>query len=111
MQLAITTHQSLDTSFTVQMKDKPRIFLPGTPEFTQGFLFRGIKFPPLVSDLNMEQLPWQKHSASQVTEQESGRKRQAEKWRKHQPQPCRITVSWDGEDLLSYRALHEGKIQ
>jgi len=28
------------------VKDKPRIFLPGTPEFTQGFLFRGIKFPP-----------------------------------------------------------------
>lgn len=34
------------------MYDNPRIFLPGTPEFTQGFLFGGIKFlPPLVSDL------------------------------------------------------------
>lgn len=52
MQLAITTHHSLDTSFTVQMKDKPRVFLPGTPEFTRSFLCRGIKFPPAsVSDL------------------------------------------------------------
>lgn len=52
MQLSITTHYSLDTSFTVRMKDKPRIFLPGIPEFTQHFLFKEIKFPsPLVLDL------------------------------------------------------------
>lgn len=44
MQLTITTRHSLDTSFTVQMKDKPRIFLPGIPKFAQGFLSRGVKF-------------------------------------------------------------------
>lgn len=104
MQLAITTHHSLDTSFSAQMKDKPRIFLPGTPEFTWGFLFRGIKFRPRsMSDLNIEQLPWQKHSASRVTEQESSWRLQVGKRRKYQPWPCRIMVSWDGEDLPGHQ--------
>lgn len=82
------------------MKDKPRIFLPGTPEFTQDFLFRGIKFPAsLVSDLIRSSCLGRN---AQPPERQS-RRFQAGKRREHRPRPCRITGSRDGGDLLGHQ--------